>query len=216
MLSHGGPQLKSWPLVSASLYLATLEMLYQCTTSSVDYSSATRLFIFKSMYRMFINYRVFSLKFWNFSELCQFCCRAGVLPAWCLYTHWHRGKTEKSKSPEYFSGLCVSGLPTETIFEDSTIKCLTFITDGRSWERRGWGETEGIARKPETGRAKPKPEGEWGVRGRGKDIRVTVHSKNEAPLRSNLQKKTLVQSRLIATNQKFDYSQLLENSIICD
>ena len=26
----------------------------------------------------------FSLKF---SELCQFCCSAGVLPAWCVYTH---------------------------------------------------------------------------------------------------------------------------------
>ena len=24
---------------------------------------------------------------YNFSELCQFCCSAGVLPAWCVYTH---------------------------------------------------------------------------------------------------------------------------------
>ena len=29
-----------------------------------------------------------------FSELCQICCSAGVLPAWCVYTHWHQGKTE--------------------------------------------------------------------------------------------------------------------------
>ena len=37
---------------------------------------------------------IFSFKFFDFSELCQFCCSAGVLPAWCVYTHWHRGKTE--------------------------------------------------------------------------------------------------------------------------
>ena len=53
-------------------------------------------------YRVFIKYCVFSLKFCDFSELCQFCCSAGVLPAWCVYTHWHRGKTEKGQSPEYF------------------------------------------------------------------------------------------------------------------
>ena len=23
----------------------------------------------------------------DFSELCQFCCSAGVLSAWCVYTH---------------------------------------------------------------------------------------------------------------------------------
>ena len=46
------------------------------------------------MYRVFIKNCVFSLKFCDFSELCQFCCSAGVLPAWCVYTHWHRGKTE--------------------------------------------------------------------------------------------------------------------------
>ena len=46
-------------------------------------------------YRVFIKYCVFSLKFCDFSELCQFwCCSAGVLPAWCVYTRWHRGKTE--------------------------------------------------------------------------------------------------------------------------
>ena len=39
--------------------------------------------------------------FCDFSELCQFYCSAGVLPAWSVYTHWHRGKTEKGKSPKY-------------------------------------------------------------------------------------------------------------------
>ena len=38
----------------------------------------------------------------DFSKLCKFCCNAGVLPALCVYTHWHRGKTEKGESPEYF------------------------------------------------------------------------------------------------------------------
>ena len=37
----------------------------------------------------------------NFSELGQFCCSAGVLPVWCVYTHGHQGKTEKGQSPEY-------------------------------------------------------------------------------------------------------------------
>ena len=44
---------------------------------------------------------VFFWKFCDSSELCQFCCSAGVLPALCLYTHWHQGKTEKDQSPEY-------------------------------------------------------------------------------------------------------------------
>ena len=44
----------------------------------------------------------FFLKICEFSELCQFCCSAGFLPAWCVYTQWLRGKTEKGKSQEYF------------------------------------------------------------------------------------------------------------------
>ena len=42
----------------------------------------------RKIYRVFIKYCVFSLKFCDFSELCQFCCSACVLPAWCVYTHW--------------------------------------------------------------------------------------------------------------------------------
>ena len=41
----------------------------------------------KTTYRVFIKYCVFSLKFWDFSELCQFCCSAGFLPAWWVYKH---------------------------------------------------------------------------------------------------------------------------------
>ena len=55
--------------------------------------------------QVFIKYCVFSLKCCDFSELCQFCCCAGVLPAWCVYTHGHRRKTEKDQSPEYFKIL---------------------------------------------------------------------------------------------------------------
>ena len=45
-------------------------------------------------YRVFIKYCVFSIKFCDFSELCQFCYSAGVLPDWCVYAHRHRGQTE--------------------------------------------------------------------------------------------------------------------------
>ena len=54
------------------------------------------------IYRVFIKYCVFSWKFRDFSELCQFCCSAGVLLAWFVYTHWHRGKTEKDQSLEFY------------------------------------------------------------------------------------------------------------------
>ena len=41
----------------------------------------------KIKYRVFIKYCDFILNFCDSSELCQFCCSAGVLPAWCVYTH---------------------------------------------------------------------------------------------------------------------------------
>ena len=44
-------------------------------------------------YRVFIKYCVFSLNFCDFSKLCQFCCSAGVLPAWCVYTPYTERKT---------------------------------------------------------------------------------------------------------------------------
>ena len=50
-----------------------------------------------------------------FSELRQFCCSAGVLPAWYVYTHWHRGKTEKGQSPEYFK---IFGKKSSPIFNN--------------------------------------------------------------------------------------------------
>ena len=44
----------------------------------------------------------FSLKIFEFSELCQFCCSASVLPAWRVYTHRHWEKTESGKYIKIF------------------------------------------------------------------------------------------------------------------
>ena len=50
------------------------------------------------MYRVFMKYCVFSLVFCDFSELNKFCCSAGVLPAWCVYTHTDTyGKQRKTR-----------------------------------------------------------------------------------------------------------------------
>ena len=40
--------------------------------------------------------------FLKFSELCQFCCSADVLPAWRVYTRWHRAKTGSGKYIKIF------------------------------------------------------------------------------------------------------------------
>ena len=53
-------------------------------------------------YRVFIKSCGFSLKFCDFSKLCQFCCSAGVLPAWWVYTHWHH-KQKKAKVGNIFN-----------------------------------------------------------------------------------------------------------------
>ena len=72
-------------------------------------------------YRVFIKYCVFSLKCCDLSELCQFCCTAGFLPAWCVYTQWHRGKTEKGQSPEYFKNS-----EKKTPYVMNTLLCCLF------------------------------------------------------------------------------------------
>ena len=69
-----------------------------------------------------LNIVFFSLKCCNFSELCHLCCSAGVLPAWCVYTHGHRGKTEKGKSPEY-----VKILRKNTIFNEHPVYKYIYI-----------------------------------------------------------------------------------------
>ena len=68
------------------------------------------------LYRVFIKYCVFSLNIFDFSELCQFYCIAGVLPAWWVCTHWHR---EKDKSPEYSK---IFG--KDTIFNEQPVRCI--------------------------------------------------------------------------------------------
>ena len=51
----------------------------------------------------------------DFSELCKFCSSAGVWPA-IVYTHWHRGETERGQSPEYNSRSSKN-----TIFNDHPV-----------------------------------------------------------------------------------------------
>ena len=55
------------------------------------------------IYRMFIKYCVFSLKCCDFSELCQFCCSYGVLPAIRRSTHTLTLRQNRER-PE--SGIC--------------------------------------------------------------------------------------------------------------
>ena len=73
-----------------------------CTYSKKVFDVYEKVNCVSVIYRVFIKYCVFSLKFCDFSELCQYCCSTGVLPAWYVYTHSHRGKTEKGQSPKYF------------------------------------------------------------------------------------------------------------------
>ena len=53
-------------------------------------------------YRVFIKYCVFSLKCCDFSELCQFWCSAGDLPAWCVYTLTPRENRERPEFEIFF------------------------------------------------------------------------------------------------------------------
>ena len=90
-----------------------------------------------SSYRVFIKYCVFSLKCCDFSELCQFCCSAGFLPAWCVYTHWHRGKTEsgifqknRKKTQYLMNTLYISKAPIGSLLYHSIIDVLATVTLG--------------------------------------------------------------------------------------
>ena len=60
----------------------------------------------KTKYRVLGKYCVYSLKFCDFSELCQFCCSAGVLPAWCVCTHTDtEGKQRKARARNILKSL---------------------------------------------------------------------------------------------------------------
>ena len=88
---------------SCSLTSSVLHIFSGPTQPDVELIRISRtflLFIAFSLlcYRVFIEYCVYSLEFFDFSELCQFCCSASFLPAWCVYTHWHRGKIEKGRN----------------------------------------------------------------------------------------------------------------------
>ena len=77
-----------------------------CPSSSMDHLYRAFGLVYNNnnyTYRVFIKYCVVSWKFCDYSELCQFCCSAGVLPAW--YDKWQRGKTEKGHNPKYYKIL---------------------------------------------------------------------------------------------------------------
>ena len=76
---------------------------------------------------MFIEYCVFSLKCCIFSELFHLCCSAGVLPAWCVYTHRHRGKTERDKSLEYFKIFKKHIILINTLYKKECIFIILII-----------------------------------------------------------------------------------------
>ena len=62
--------------------------------------------IVRGIYRVFIKYCVFSLKCCDFSELCQFCCSAGVLPSWFVYTDTDtKGKQRKTRDRNILKSL---------------------------------------------------------------------------------------------------------------
>ena len=76
-----------------------------------------------------LNIVFFSLKFCDFSELCQFWCSAGVLPA-IVYTHGHhRVDTERGQSPEYI----LIFLKKKTIFNEHPVHVVTSLTLYSDW-----------------------------------------------------------------------------------
>ena len=58
--------------------------LFVDTTAHWNSDTPTKFIL---RYRVFVKYCVFSLDFFDFSELFQLCCKACVLPAWCVYTN---------------------------------------------------------------------------------------------------------------------------------
>ena len=74
----------------------------------------------------------FSLKCCDFSELCKFCCSAGVWPA-IVYTHWHRGETERGQSPKY-----ILNLRKNTIFNEHPVLSQASIWQIRHVFNPGW------------------------------------------------------------------------------
>ena len=74
----------------------------QCYPQRIWYRDILLLqFIISWTYRLFINYCAFSLKRCDFSELCQFCCSAGVLPAWRVYTIHTLTQRENRERPVF-------------------------------------------------------------------------------------------------------------------
>ena len=49
-----------------------------------------------------------------------------LLQRWCVYTHWHRGKTEKGQSPEHFKIFGKNTIFNE--YSHKSLYCLPFIS----------------------------------------------------------------------------------------
>ena len=86
--------------INIQLYKVLTHSLFSlCIVHQSSYIQNTCL---HKIYKVFIKHCDFSLKCCDFSELCQFCCSAGVLPAISgpSMKCTHQGKTERGKSTE--------------------------------------------------------------------------------------------------------------------
>ena len=84
-----------------SVCAANFNLIYKGPAPTVELVYPTGRRTDGKIYRVFIKYCVFSLKFWIFLNSASSAAIAGLLPALCVYTR-HRGRTEKGQSPEYF------------------------------------------------------------------------------------------------------------------
>ena len=87
------------------------ELLNLPVDVAIDLFDSLRLFIHNSGTECSWN-----VVFFHEIFVLQFCCSAGVLPAWCVYTHWHQEKTEKDQSPE-----CSDIFGKNTIFNEHPV-----------------------------------------------------------------------------------------------
>ena len=76
----------------------------------------------RGIYRVFSKHYAFFLKTLWFSELCQFCCSAGVLPAWCVYTHTDtEGKRRKTRGQNILKSLKKTQYLMNTLYKHVTM-----------------------------------------------------------------------------------------------
>ena len=85
------------------------------------------------IYRVFIKYCVFSFKFCDFSELCQLCCSAGFLPAWCVCTHTDtEGKQRNARVGSIFKNSEKTQYLINTLYINLYDKLIVLFTGTES------------------------------------------------------------------------------------